>query len=69
MKDLELDFTILTSEVGKMVVDELKPGGASIVVNNENRIEYIHLVADYRLNKQIRAQCNAFRQVRCLKSN
>ena len=29
---------------------------------NENRIEYIHLMADYKLNRQIRSQCNAFRQ-------
>lgn len=27
-----------------------------------NRIAYIHLVADYRLNKQIRPHCLAFRQ-------
>jgi len=27
------------------------------------RIEYVHLVADYKLNRQIRIQCNAFRQV------
>jgi ubiquitin-protein ligase E3 C len=32
-----------------------------IVVTSDNRIEYIHLVADYKLNKQIRNQCNAFR--------
>ena len=25
------------------------------------RIEYIHLVADYKLNRQIKAQCSAFR--------
>ena len=32
---------------------ELKPGGHSIIVTNDNRIEYIHLMADYRLNKQV----------------
>lgn len=31
-------------------------------MTSANRIEYIHLMADYKLNKQIRAQCNAFRQ-------
>ena len=44
-------------------VEELKPDGANIPVTSLNRIEYIHLVADYKLNKQIRLQCNAFRQV------
>lgn len=49
-------------------VEELKPGGSNIPVTSVNRIEYIHLTADYRLNRQIRAQCNAFRQV-CLTSH
>lgn len=43
-------------------VVELKPGGKDIPVTTANRIAYIHLVADYRLNKQIRAHCLAFRQ-------
>lgn len=41
---------------------ELKPGGKDIPVTTANRIAYIHLVADYRLNKQIRPHCLAFRQ-------
>lgn len=43
-------------------VVELKPGGKDIPVSTANRIAYIHLVADYRLNKQIRPHCLAFRQ-------
>lgn len=39
----------------------LKAEGDQVAVNNENRIEYIHLVADYKLNRQIKQQCNAFR--------
>ena len=42
-------------------VELLKADGDNIPVTAENRIEYIHLVADFKLNKQIRAQCNAFR--------
>ncbi|XP_053982366.1 ubiquitin-protein ligase E3C [Hylaeus anthracinus] len=60
--DLGLDFTILSDELGERRVDELKPSGANIPVTNHNRIEYIHLMADYKLNKQIRAQCYAFKQ-------
>lgn len=60
--DLGLDFTVLSDELGERRVEELKPGGASISVTNHNRIEYIHLMADYKLNKQIRAQCFAFKQ-------
>ncbi|XP_069702572.1 ubiquitin-protein ligase E3C isoform X1 [Periplaneta americana] len=60
--DLGLDFTVLNDELGETRVDELKPGGSNIPVTASNRIEYIHLMADYKLNKQIRAQCNAFKQ-------
>lgn len=59
--DLGLDFTLLNDELGEQTIEELKPGGANIPVTAENRIEYIHLVADYKLNKQIRSQCNAFK--------
>ena len=62
VRDMELDFTVVSEELGKTQVEELKPAGSSIAVNNENRIEYIHLVADYKLNRQIRSQTNAFRQ-------
>lgn len=31
-------------------------------MTSANRIAYIHLVADYRLNRQIRPHCLAFRQ-------
>ena len=47
---------IFCSEVFPIYHDqvvELKPGGRDIVVTNQNRIEYIHLMADYRLNKQV----------------
>jgi len=44
-------------------IEELKPGGKEISVSESNKIEYIHLVADFKLNRQIRAQCNAFKQV------
>lgn len=61
--DLGLDFTIVIDEFGQTRVAELKPDGANITVTNQNRIEYIHLMADYKLNKQIRKQCYFFKQV------
>lgn len=60
--DLGLDFTILCDELGERRVVELKSNGANITVNTSNRIEYIQLMADFKLNKQIRKQCVAFRQ-------
>lgn len=60
--DLNLDFTISNNDLGEHEVLELKPGGSKIPVTRENKIEYVHLVADYRLNKQIRLQCAAFKR-------
>lgn len=57
-----LDFTVVCEELGETRVEELKPNGSNITVNSSNRIEYIQLMADYKLNRQIRKQCLAFRE-------
>lgn len=36
-------------------------GGRDIPVTNENKLEYIHRVADYRLNVQLSRPAAAFR--------
>lgn len=59
--DLSLNFTVMNDDYGEAKLEELKAGGRDICVTNANKIEYIHLVADYRLNKQIRLHVNAFR--------
>ncbi|XP_072172763.1 ubiquitin-protein ligase E3C-like [Diadema setosum] len=60
--DLDLTFTVMDNEFGEAQVHELKPGGGEIPVTAANRIEYIHLMADFRLNKQIRPHILSFRQ-------
>ncbi|MBN3308090.1 UBE3C ligase, partial [Amia calva] len=62
VEDLGLNFTVVNNDLGEAQVVELKTGGKDITVTTANRIAYIHLVADYRLNKQIRPHCLAFRQ-------
>lgn len=62
VEDLGLDFTVVENELGETKVVDLKPNGSNIVVNSSNRIEYISLMADYKLNRQIRQQCAAFRK-------
>ena len=59
-EDLHLDFSLLVDEFGVMRKVDLKSNGKDIRVDNSNRIEYIHLVADFYLNKRIRPQCKAF---------
>lgn len=60
--DLNLDFTITNNELDEREVVELKSGGSKIPVTRTNKVEYVHLVADYRLNKQIKVQCAAFKR-------
>ncbi|CAG0878960.1 unnamed protein product [Cyprideis torosa] len=60
VEDLGLDFTVTLEQYGANKTVELKSGGASIPVTAENRIEYIHQVADFKLNRQLKYQCQAF---------
>jgi len=57
------DFTIdQGSTFGEVKTFELKPGGASIPVTEENRHEYVDLYVDFLLNESIRTQFNAFKR-------
>jgi ubiquitin-protein ligase E3 C len=60
VEDLCLDFTVSSGEVMGSTPLELFPGGAAVNVTNSNRHQYVHLVADYRLNQQIAVQCRHF---------
>lgn len=61
VQDLGLDFTNISNDLGETKIFDLKPDGRNIAVTNENRLEYIHRLADLKLNVQIRKQCAAFR--------
>ncbi|KAL4371494.1 hypothetical protein HN51_015998 [Arachis hypogaea] len=60
VKELCLDFTVTEESFGKRHVIELKSGGKDISVTNENKLQYIHAMADYKLNIQILPFSNAF---------
>lgn len=62
VQDLGLDFTIVSNDLGETRVVDLKPNGSNIPVTNYNRLEYIHRLADLKLNVQIKRQCIAFRE-------
>ncbi|GAB4833514.1 E3 ubiquitin-protein ligase upl7 [Ancistrocladus abbreviatus] len=62
VKDLSLDFTVTEESFGKRHIIELKPGGKDMIVTNENRLRYIHAMADYKLNRQMLPLSNAFRR-------
>ncbi|KAJ3401659.1 hypothetical protein HDU80_005826 [Chytriomyces hyalinus] len=61
--ELSVNFTAtedLTVEKGGMRTVELVPGGSNLTVTAENRIQYIYLMANYKLNSRISAPCRAF---------
>ena len=42
--------------MGRIVTHELIPGGRSVDVTNKNRILYIHMMANFKMHKQIKSQ-------------
>ncbi|XP_039836697.1 E3 ubiquitin-protein ligase UPL6-like isoform X2 [Panicum virgatum] len=60
ISELELYFVIVNNEYGEQCEEELLPGGRDMRVTNDNVITFIHLVANHRLNYQIRAQSTHF---------
>ncbi|CAF0974051.1 unnamed protein product [Adineta ricciae] len=55
-----LTFTIDREFCGEIRQAELKPGGASIMVNQKNKQEFIDLYIDYIFNKSCEKQFQAF---------
>jgi ubiquitin-protein ligase E3 B len=62
VEDLGLVFAIDEDQLGQRVTVPLRPGGTAVDVTNENRILYVHLVADFRLNKQLKPQTEAIKR-------
>ncbi|KAJ3352922.1 hypothetical protein GGF32_003257 [Allomyces javanicus] len=58
--DLALDFTITYDEQGQTRTVDLIPGGRDVPVTKDNRIKYMYLVANYKLNVLIHRQTMAF---------
>ncbi|THU67840.1 hypothetical protein C4D60_Mb05t28930 [Musa balbisiana] len=56
VSELELYFVAVNNEYGDQTEEELIPGGKDLRVTKDNAIAFIHLVANYRLNYQIRTQ-------------
>ncbi|XP_055959426.1 ubiquitin-protein ligase E3B [Patella vulgata] len=60
ISDLELTFSCDEDCMGKIETHELVPGGRAISVTNENKIRYVHLMAHFRMYRQIKEQTSAF---------
>lgn len=53
---IESTFSVENNSFGAIVVHELKPGGASIAVTEENKREYVKLYVNYRFMRGIEQQ-------------
>ncbi|RLN44822.1 hypothetical protein BBJ29_009776 [Phytophthora kernoviae] len=60
VEDLALTFSVSEMEFGEVATRNLVPDGANIPVTNENRIRYIHLMANYKLNVLSSMESTAF---------
>jgi len=59
MQPFQISYTDL---FGSMITTDLKEGGADIMVNQENKREYVDLYADFLLNKSVEKQFLAFQR-------
>ena len=57
---LELTFSTEDERFGETVSIELKPGGEEIEVTNENKREYVDLITEWRIQKRVEEQFQAF---------
>ncbi|XP_021360527.1 E3 ubiquitin-protein ligase NEDD4-like isoform X4 [Mizuhopecten yessoensis] len=60
--DLDLTFSVEEDYFGEITERELKPGGKDIVVTNDNKLEYINLVINWRFVSRVYNQMTCFRK-------
>lgn len=53
---IDSSFSVENNSFGALVVHELKQGGASVPVNEENKREYVKLYVNYRFMRGIEQQ-------------
>ncbi|CAG7723308.1 unnamed protein product [Allacma fusca] len=58
--ELDLTFCVDEDSFGHFSQRELKPNGVQIPVTNDNKLEYIKLVIEWRFVSRIKKQMNAF---------
>ncbi|XP_043282173.1 ubiquitin-protein ligase E3B isoform X2 [Venturia canescens] len=60
VSQLELTYSLDEDVMGKLVTHELNHGGRAQPVTDQNKINYIHLMAHFRMHGQIKNQTAAF---------
>ncbi|KAK2737752.1 hypothetical protein FQN57_007399 [Myotisia sp. PD_48] len=57
---IELTFSVDDEQFGERQTIDLKPDGRNIPVTNENKKEYVELVTEWKIQKRVEEQFNAF---------
>lgn len=53
---IDMNFTAESNELGVLKVNDLIPNGSNVVVTDDNKYEYVRLIAHYRMTNGIRKQ-------------
>ena len=59
-EELETDFTVTDDKFGEKLIIPLKPNGENILVDLDNKEEYVNLYIDWYFNKSIQDNFNSF---------
>lgn len=57
---LDLTFSIEDDQFGEIVTVDLKPDGRNLPVTNDNKLEYVELVSEWKITKRVEEQFKAF---------
>jgi len=60
VENLGLVFSLIERDFGEVKEVDLIPNGRNMPVTVRNRIEYVRRFANYKLNRRIKRQCDAF---------
>ena len=59
-QDLDTNFTVIDDKFGEKITIHLKPEGDKIMINNNNKFEYVELYLDWYFNKSIEEYFTSF---------
>lgn len=57
---LDLTFSVEDDQFGEIRTIDLKPNGRNLEVTNDNKLEYVELVTEWKISRRIEEQFNAF---------
>uniref|UniRef100_A0A2C9JRW3 E3 ubiquitin-protein ligase n=1 Tax=Biomphalaria glabrata TaxID=6526 RepID=A0A2C9JRW3_BIOGL len=58
--ELEMTFSVEEDQLGEIKEKDLKPNGRNIPVTNDNKLEYINCVINWRFSSRVDSQMKAF---------